>query len=244
MRIEHGVGNGFGLGHAPRADHAAGQVARAGFDHAHAALAQDFKVGLRRRMLPHVHVHRRSHQHRRACGQIHGGQKIVGNAVRKFGKDVGGGWSNDQAPQSTALRQCARCEDSYVASLLSESSHRLVITLWPVSAAKVSGCTKRVAASVITTCTSMPASLQGAHQFRRFVRRNAAGDADRYSHIYDCSPIRFDDVTMAACTTVLPIAFRPQRRNILETIEQLPNYRIGMPVSATSGFTIGSSFLT
>ncbi len=69
---------------------------RARLDDAHAALAQDVKVGLHRRMLPHVHVHRRSHKNRRARGQIHGGQKIVGDAVRKFGEDIGGGGRNDQ----------------------------------------------------------------------------------------------------------------------------------------------------
>ena len=67
-------------------------------------------------------------------------------------------------------------------SLVPRSSQRLVMTLWPVSAAKVSGWTNRVAASVITTCTSKPLPLQGAHQFCRFVRSDAAGDADRDSH--------------------------------------------------------------
>ena len=95
-RVQHRVGNRFWLGHATRAHHAAGQVAGSRLDDAHAALAQDFKVGLRGRMLPHVHIHRRRHQHRRVRGQIHGGQKIVGNAVRKFGQDVGRCRSNDQ----------------------------------------------------------------------------------------------------------------------------------------------------
>ena len=96
QRIEHRVGDGRGLSHAPRAHHAAGQFAGAGLDDANAALAQRFEIGLGGGMVPHVHVHRGSDQHRRIGGQVHGGQKIVGDAVRKFGQDVGGGRRDHQ----------------------------------------------------------------------------------------------------------------------------------------------------
>jgi hypothetical protein len=47
-------------------------------------------------MLPHIHVHGRSHQNRRLRGQVHGGQEVVGDAVGEFGQDVGRGGSNDE----------------------------------------------------------------------------------------------------------------------------------------------------
>ena len=42
-------------------------------------------------MLPHVDVHRRSDHHRRFRGEIQRAEKIVGDAVREFPEDVGGG---------------------------------------------------------------------------------------------------------------------------------------------------------
>jgi len=90
------LGDGVRLGHAPRADHAAGQLARPRLDYAHAALAEGFEVGLRRRMLPHIHVHRGRHEDRRGGGQVEGGEKIVGDAVGEFGQDVGRGRSDNQ----------------------------------------------------------------------------------------------------------------------------------------------------
>ena len=94
--VEHGVGDGFGFGHAAGADHAAGELAGAGLDDAHAALAQDFKVGLGGRMIPHVHVHGGSDEDGRGGGEVHGGEEIVGDAVGELGEDVGGGGSDDE----------------------------------------------------------------------------------------------------------------------------------------------------
>ena len=63
----------------------------------------------------------------------------------------------------------------------SRSSHRLVMTLWPVSAAKVSGWTNlQPLGHDHVDFKGLP--LQSAHQFRRLVRGNSAGDADRDSH--------------------------------------------------------------
>ena len=69
---------------------------RAGVDNAHAALAQNVEIGLHRRMLPHVHVHRRSNKNRRARGEIHRRQKIVGDTLRKFRQNIGGRRSDNQ----------------------------------------------------------------------------------------------------------------------------------------------------
>jgi hypothetical protein len=86
---EDGVGDGLGLGHAACAHHAAGQLACARLDDAHAALAEGFEVRLGCRVLPHVHIHGRGNQHRRLGGQVQGGEEIVGDAVSKFGQDIG-----------------------------------------------------------------------------------------------------------------------------------------------------------
>ena len=96
QRAQHCVGNRFRLGHASRAHHAASQRSGAGLDHAHASLAQNLQIGLRGRMLPHVHVHCWSHQHRRARGQVHGGEEVVGQAMGKLGQDVGCGGGDDE----------------------------------------------------------------------------------------------------------------------------------------------------
>ena len=139
--VEHGVGDGIRLGHAACAHHAAGQIAGAGLDDAHAALAQDFKIGLRGRVIPHVHVHCGSDEDRRVRGQIHGGEEIVGDAVSEFGQDVGGGRRDDQrvGPLRFADVLDAVLTRSRSFRWCRQSSQRLVMTLWPVSAAKVSG---------------------------------------------------------------------------------------------------------
>jgi hypothetical protein len=57
-----------------------------------------------------------------------------------------------------------------------------VITLWPVSAAKVSGWMNLLRRLGHHHVDFKGLALQGAHQFRRLVRGNSAGDADRDSH--------------------------------------------------------------
>ena len=182
QRAEHRVGNRLRLSHAPRAHHAAGQLARARLDHAHAALAQDFKIGLGRRMLPHIHVHRRSHQHRRSGRQIHRGQKIVGDAVGKLGQNVGRGRRDHQRIGPLRLADVLDARIRTRRRRCRPSSHRLVMTLWPVSAAKVSGCTNLRGRLGHHHVDFEGLALQRAHQFRRLVRGNSARDADRYSH--------------------------------------------------------------
>ncbi len=72
------------------------KFAGARFHNANAALTQHFKVGLRRRVVPHIHVHGRRHQHRRLRSQVHCAEKIVGNAVGKLGQNICCGRSNNQ----------------------------------------------------------------------------------------------------------------------------------------------------
>ncbi len=94
---EHRVGDRFGLCHASGPHHAAGQRTRSRLDDLHATAAKRFKVGLRRGMLPHVHIHGWSHQDRGARCQIHRAQEIVGDAVGEFGQNVCSGRSHHQS---------------------------------------------------------------------------------------------------------------------------------------------------
>ncbi len=180
-RVEHRVGDRIRLGHAPRAHHAAGQIARARLNHAHTALAQNFEIGLRRRVVPHVHIHRRSNQDRSLRGQVHRGQKIVGDAMGEFGKDIGRRRSNNK-----------RLGPLRLADVL---DGRIVCALGGVSFVPKAGDdlvagergkgkrldeTGRRVGHHHMHFKSLP--LQGAHQFRRFVGGDAARDADRHSH--------------------------------------------------------------
>ena len=80
----------------PEPGHAAGEIAFVRIDHIHAARAQCCEILLRRRVLPHVHVHRRRNNHRSFRGEVKRGEKIFGDAVREFSEDVGSGGSYEQ----------------------------------------------------------------------------------------------------------------------------------------------------
>ena len=79
----------LGIGQSSSADHAARQIPAVRFDDVHTALPQNFQVGARRRVLPHVHVHRRSDDHRRLGRKVQRRQKVVGDALRELGNRVG-----------------------------------------------------------------------------------------------------------------------------------------------------------
>jgi len=62
----------------------------------HVAGSERVEVGLGSRVLPHVHVHSGRNDDRRCGGEIERGEKVVGDAVREFGKDAGGGRRNNK----------------------------------------------------------------------------------------------------------------------------------------------------
>src|ERR1700688_3562982 len=76
--------------------HAASQVTFIRLHTIHAAFSQLRNIFLRRRMIPHIHVHRRSHHHRCSRRQIQSAQKIVRNSAREFSNNVGSRRSNQQ----------------------------------------------------------------------------------------------------------------------------------------------------
>ncbi len=89
-------------GQAPGTHHSAREIAFVRLHDVHAALFQQRNVRARGRMIPHVHIHRGSHDHRRGGGQIQSAQKIVRNPAREFRDDVRGGGNYQQ--QIGALR--------------------------------------------------------------------------------------------------------------------------------------------
>ncbi len=136
---EDGAGDEFGLGHASGANHAAGEIAGAGLDDADAALAQGFEIGLGGGVLPHVDVHGGGDEHGRGGGEVHGGEEVVGHAVRKFGQGVGGGGGDDEGVGPLGFGDVLDGGSRHSGRAESAVAHRLVMTLCPVRAAKVSG---------------------------------------------------------------------------------------------------------
>ena len=183
---EDRAGDGLGLGHAARAHHAAGQLARSRLDDAHAALAEDFEVGLRGRMLPHVHVHGGGDQDRRRRGQVEGGEEVVGNAVGELGQDVGRGGGDDQRVGPLRLADVLDAVLFGGGFVGAVPGARVVPQAGDDLVAGERGEGERLDES-----RGRPGhdhmdlkslALQGAHQFRRFIRGNSAGDAHGDSH--------------------------------------------------------------
>ncbi len=103
-----GGGDGFGIGQASGAGHAAGQIAAVGFDDDVAALDEGFQVGLGGGVLPHVDVHGGGEHDGAGEGEIEGGEKIVGQAVGEFRHQVRGGGRDDEDFVFLRRRRCAR----------------------------------------------------------------------------------------------------------------------------------------
>ena len=179
---ENDVGNGFRLRHAAGAHRAAGEQAGAGLNDAHTALTQGFKIGLGGGVIPHVGVHGRSHEDRNRGGQIERGEKIVGNAVREFGEDVGGCGRDYESVGP--LRLADVLDGAFV---VGGRASRGVVPASGIDLMagergegerlhKVRG---RLGHDYVHLDRLL---LQCPHQLRRLVGGNATGNADRHSH--------------------------------------------------------------
>ena len=139
-----------GLGQPARPGVGAGQPADRRVDDQRAAAAQRRDVGLGRRVLPHLGVHRRREHHRAARGE----QGVVSRSSARpcggLGQQVGGGGRDDD---QVGLLAEATCGTSWT------SSQTSVVTGWPDSAAQVAAPTKCSALAVGTTRTSWPVSV-------------------------------------------------------------------------------------
>src|SRR6202030_738724 len=76
--------------------HAASQITFIRLHNIHAALSQLRNIFLCRRVIPHIHVHRRGDHHRCSRRQIQSAQKIIRNSAREFSNNVRRGRSNQQ----------------------------------------------------------------------------------------------------------------------------------------------------
>ena len=83
--------DGVDLRQAALAGEPGGERSALRLDHGHAPPPQERDVGGDGRMVPHAAVHGGRHQHRASRGQQHGGEGVVGEAVRGLGDDVRGG---------------------------------------------------------------------------------------------------------------------------------------------------------
>ena len=90
--------NGLGFGQPARPGVRSGEPAGGGFQHGDAPAAERLDIGLGRRVLPHLGVHGRGHQHRAAAGHQQGvAQEVVGLAGGGACQQVGrGGGHHDQ----------------------------------------------------------------------------------------------------------------------------------------------------
>src|SRR5262249_34143883 len=95
-RLKRCSDDGFVLSEAPRAGHTAGEKSAARLDKLHSAFPEDFQIVLGCGMLPHVHVHRWRYNDGCGSGQIESGQKIIRDALRELGYQVGCGRSDKQ----------------------------------------------------------------------------------------------------------------------------------------------------
>ena len=93
---QHRFDDGFRLGQPAVPDHATSERAFVRRHNPYPATFQNLHVGPRGRMLPHIDVHRRSNNDRRAGGQKQGGQEVVGQAVSELCQDVRGRRRHDQ----------------------------------------------------------------------------------------------------------------------------------------------------
>ena len=185
---QYGFRNGFGLGHAAGAHHAAGQLAGSRFDDPDTALAQNVEIRLGGGVLPHVDVHGRSHQHRRLGGKVHSGEEIVGDAVCKLGQDVGRGRSHHQGLGPLRLADVLdavlrpRCTVGAFAraGVVPQAGNDFM--------AGEGGKSERLDEFLCGLghdhVDFEGLTLQSANQFGRLVRGNSARDSHGYSHVW------------------------------------------------------------
>ncbi len=99
---ERGLGDTGGIREATRAGVAAGEPARFGIEHVHTPAAQRREVLLYGGVLPHLGVHCRADEDRRARGEQRGGEEVVGDARRVLAEQLRGCGRNDNEIRALA----------------------------------------------------------------------------------------------------------------------------------------------
>ena len=138
-RRPHGLGRSpSGFEHAAHADLAARLVAARRARGSRRRRARRLRdVALRRRVVPHLPVHRRRDEQRALAREAQRREQIVGEAVRELGDEIGGGGRDDDRVARRATARCAPC------CWRRAASHRSVDTGLPDSACNVTGVTNR-----------------------------------------------------------------------------------------------------
>ena len=178
---QHRLHDGLVFGEATCANHAAGQVAAVGRYDADVAAGQGFEIRLGRRMLPHVHVHRRSHDDGGGSRQIHRGEEIVRDAVGEFCNDVGGRGRDDERVGGLGSVDVldGRSRISRIRSFRRPETGNDFVSGESGKGEWLDEVLGRLGHHDVDVERLL---LQVAHQFRRFVRRDAARNADRDLH--------------------------------------------------------------
>ncbi|MCY4505213.1 MAG: bifunctional phosphopantothenoylcysteine decarboxylase/phosphopantothenate--cysteine ligase CoaBC [Hyphomicrobiales bacterium] len=125
-RRQHGGGcrgNLLWLAQPPRALFAARQVAARWRQNMCAARPQLAQIVLRRGMLPHRHIHGGRYQKRRSAGKQNRAGEVIGQPVRGFGYQIGGGGRNQH--QIGGARQPNMPELGFLRGVKQMLMHRL-----------------------------------------------------------------------------------------------------------------------
>ncbi len=164
------------------AGHAASQIAVAGLDDPHAALAQDFQIRLRGRMVPHIHVHRGRDHDRRGGRQIKRGQEIAGNALRELGENVGRGGHNQQRINRLRDRDMLDGRVDVGLGIFVARGEHIGDDFFAGERGKGERANKLLRPLGHDDLHADAAVLQQANDFRRLVGRNPAADSECNFH--------------------------------------------------------------
>ena len=168
---DHRIENVLGFEHAPFADFATGLFAAGWAEDRDAIAAQRGDIALRRRFAPHLAVHRRGDEQRAVARQRQRCQQVVGDAVCHLGQIVGRGGGDEQqvglarqvdVRHAVAALRVPRIGEDVLAGERLEGQRRNEVH-------------RRVGHRYLHRSALLD---EQAHQFRRLVCRNAAGDAE------------------------------------------------------------------
>src|ERR1700686_334727 len=160
--------------------HPASQIAFIGLYNIYAVFPQLPNIFLRRRMIPHIHVHRRSHHHRRRRRQIQSTQKIIRNSARELSNNVGSCRSHQQQVGTLRHRNVldGALQVCFVLSIAKQVSNYFL----PAQSRKSQRRNKFPRRTRHHHFHGKSILLQQAHQFRGLVSRDSPGHTHRDSH--------------------------------------------------------------
>ena len=134
-------------------------------------------------MVPHVDVHGRCDHHGSGRSQIKCGQKIVGDALRELGENVGGGRHHQQRVNRLRHRDMLdRRIDVGLGILVAAGSKHVGDDLFTGERGKSQGANKLLCPAGHDDLHADAAVLQQADNFRRLIGCDAAADSERNFH--------------------------------------------------------------